>query len=92
MRRLSRSGRVGGQIGDRQSAARRRMVAASSITSSRAAESVSWRVTSSAVSAGLTGVTAAPTRHAANSATTNSTRLRSLSATTSPGPIPVPLN
>ena len=53
-----------------------------------AAESAIWYPASVAVSAGFTGVTAAPSRHAAKSATTNSTRLGSMTATTSPLPTP----
>ena len=56
----------------------------SSTTSSRAPEASSCRVTSASVRLGLTGVTVAPNRQHANSSTTNSTRLRNLSATTSP--------
>jgi hypothetical protein len=59
-------------------------VDASSATIRVAAASSIWYRASRAVSAGLTGVTAAPSRHAANMLVTSSTRLGSMIASTSP--------
>ncbi len=61
---------------------------APSCTSRRAPESSIWNAASPAVRLGLIGVSAAPIRHAANMTTTSSTRLVSIVAITSPGPIP----
>ena len=62
--------------------------APSSATSSCALEASSCRNDVALVRLGLTGVTVAPNRYDANNTTTNSTRLRNLTATTSPVPMP----
>ena len=61
---------------------------APSATTSVASASSSWYRASCAVSAGLTGVTAAPRRQAANMLVTSSTRFCIMIARTSPRPSP----
>jgi hypothetical protein len=58
------------------------------LMTSRAPESVSWWAASVAVNAGLTGVAVAPSRQAANSTSTSSTRFGNITATTSPASTP----
>ncbi len=60
----------------------------SDVTTTTAPESATWWPASVAVKVGLTGVAAAPSRHAAMIVTSSSTRLGSITATTDPAVTP----
>ena len=82
--------RAGGRrlLGERRRRRRWRRARARRRSRPWPAQSSTWYCISVRVSEGLTGVAAAPSRQAANSETTSSTRLGRAIATTSPAPTP----